>query len=151
MKSVAALGSGKSKFKELRLLIDKIKGQFTDSYDFPSLPSICTSELYWLDLRDLGTWLVRLSGEGKGGERDLAVEIETYSANQSSHSHKKATKSFISEMSRVYNNNSSSVANTSQNKKSVQITSYSLPDEKFDMFTLPVNFLEKLKSTIGIK
>ena len=120
-----------------------------------SLPFIVSSELSLIELRELGTLLIRLSGNSadssssssssKGSSASnastsLVNEMDNYIANKGN---QRAIKNFIAEITRVY----IGVSSSSMRK----ITSYSLQDEKFDQFIIPYAMLQRLKDHIVMR
>ena len=135
--------SAKNKFKELRSLADKIKSQFLDFHGgtMSTLPLIIASELALSELRDVGTFLIRLSESDLSSSMDkggVAYHVENYVESASKVQTKRAIKNFIADIPRVFLN-----VSTSNPRVTVQITSYSLQDEKFDQFFIPSMMIQK--------
>lgn len=138
---------GKEGKKEERERVEKIKTQFIDTFNnfgnFKTIPTIISTDLSLLDIRDLGTVLIRTTSSA-------SVETLTYDEIENfmkSHSHnKKSVKNFVSQVRRLFSASASgainvgggSVSRSSLSTSSAcQVIAYSVPNEAFDIFTLP--------------
>lgn len=125
--------SGKSKFKEHRLLSDKIKSQFLDTFcksgsAYYSIPQIIAVELPLLELRDLGSFLMRNLHVNLFTDSSLLRifqdEVEVYASQRTTN--RKSIKNLIAEVFRMLNTN----------YRQLFYVTYSLSEELFDTFQL---------------
>ena len=125
--------SGKTKYKEQLTLSHKIKSEYSETYLVPNqsgIPFIFATELSLIEIRELGTYLM------KGSNQVNAIDIGSYAEQKGQN--RKAIKNFIYEVVRLYGQQSS------KNNSHV-INAYSLADGEFDKFSISSNLIRAIK------
>ena len=125
--------SGKTKYKEQITLSHKIKSEYSETYLIPNqsvIPFIFATELSLIEIRELGTYLM------KGSHQVNAIDIGSYAEQKGQY--KKAIKNFIYQIVGLYGQQSS------KNNSHV-INAYSLADCEFDKFSISSNVIRTIK------